>query len=102
MKAIDLFIVCQSPTLYVKLFSGVCNSKSWYTLLLGGGIHPSLWGWWREGPQRHPGPAPGHRCGSRAWYASAQLALEQRVPETQSQKLSWFWGLAKNVAHTKE
>lgn len=33
-KAIDLFIVCQIPTLYIK--RGVCNSKGWY-ILLGGG-----------------------------------------------------------------
>lgn len=33
MEAIDLFVVCQNPNLYVKLFSGVCNSKSWYKLL---------------------------------------------------------------------
>lgn len=55
-----------------------------------------------RGPQRHSGAASGHGRGTRAWYASAKLELEQRVPETLSQKLSWFWGPAKNVVHTKE
>lgn len=73
-------------------------------LLLGGGVTftrlpPVVVG---RGPARHSGPASGHGRGTRAWYASTKLKQEQRLPETRSQKLSWFWGLAKNVVHTKE
>lgn len=49
MKAIDLFIVCQNPTLYVKLFSGVHNSESWYMLLWRSDMHPSPSGGGGEG-----------------------------------------------------
>lgn len=113
-------MVCQIPSLYVKLFFIVYDSKSLYIYVsmtvsavlrcFGGGQggwvgdgdaspSPSTGGW--EGThQRHSGPASGHGRGIRTWYASAKLELEQRVPETGSQKLSWFWGPAKNVVHT--
>lgn len=90
-KAIDLFIGFQTPILNVKLFYAICNSKSWYVLLfrrvtfiplpLGVG-----------GPQKHSWLASGHGCGTMAWYASAKLELEQRVPETRSQKLTLVLG----------
>lgn len=82
----------------VTVRAGIC------CFWVGGDIHPSLSGRWdgEGGSQRHSGVASGHGRGTRAWYASAKLELEQRVPETPSQKLSWFWGAAKNVVHTKE
>lgn len=73
-------------------------------MLLWGGVTfiPLSLGEVGRGPQRHSGAASGHGRGTRAWYASAKLELEQRVPETPSQKLSWFWGPAKNVVHTED
>lgn len=71
-------------------------------LLLGSDIHLFLEGVLQRGSSK----AFWASITPRVWYQGlvciSQAALEQRVPETQSQKLSWFWGPAKNVAHTKE